>query len=35
VRRCSCIVPPDCCFLLRSCHFCVYLRGAALMDFVY
>jgi hypothetical protein len=35
VRRCSCIVPPDCRFLLRSCRFRVCLRGAALMDFVY
>jgi hypothetical protein len=35
VRRCSCVVPPDCCFLLRPCRFCVCLRGAALVNFVY
>jgi hypothetical protein len=35
VHRCSCVVPPDCRFLLRSYRFRVCLRGAALMDFVY
>jgi hypothetical protein len=34
VRWCSCVVLPDCRFLLRSCRFRVCLCGAALMDFI-